>query len=288
MAVPRSTPTTRQRELAERLRELRTAVGLTVDAVAEALLVSASKISRIETASRRASPRDVRDLCLLYRVPTDERDRLMALAAQALETTWYQDADIDAVYGTFIGLEEAASAIDTFQNLIAPGLLQTPEYARALLNGLRPRGRLSADRIEEYLAVRVRRQGILTRSDPPSLHAVLDEGALTRPIGDATVMTGQIDRLIESTDLPHVTVQVVPVGAGSHPGLDGRFSVLHFADQVVRDTVYIEGLLGELFLDKESDVDRYQEIFRFLADDVALDPTRSRALLVDIRNSWRR
>ena len=108
-APPRSTPTTRMRELADRLRELRLARDYTVEAVAANLLVSPSKISRLETAARRASPRDVRDLCLLYGVSLEERDRLMALAAQALETSWYQDAEIDAEYETFVGLEQAAS-----------------------------------------------------------------------------------------------------------------------------------------------------------------------------------
>ena len=117
--------------------------------------------SRLETAVRWASPRDVRDLCLLYRVPTDERDRLMALAAQALETTWYQDAAIRSVYETFIGLEEAASDIAIFHSLVLPGLVQTEAYARALVAGIRPPGVLPVAETEEIIRVRMRRRRLL-------------------------------------------------------------------------------------------------------------------------------
>jgi transcriptional regulator with XRE-family HTH domain len=286
LAAPRSTPTTRQRELADRLRELRVDKDLTVESVAASLLVSASKISRLETAVRRASPRDVRDLCLLYGVSNDERDRLMALAAQALETSWYQDAAIDAVYGTYIGLELAASDISNFQGFMVPGLLQTPEYARALLDGLRPPGQLTAENIDEMISVRVRRQEVLAGNTPPRIHAVLDAAAVHKPIGGAAVMAAQIGRLLDLGSMPTITIQIVPREAGSYPGLDGRFCVLRFADQAVRDTVYIEGLLGELFLDKDSDVARYLEIFQYLAESVALDEPESRRLLDDLRKEW--
>jgi transcriptional regulator with XRE-family HTH domain len=277
------------RELAERLRELRTARDLTVESVAQSLLVSPSKISRLETAQRRASPRDVRDLCLLYGVSNEERDRLMALASQALETSWYQDADIDAVYGTFIGLEEAASDIDTVQSHDVPGLLQTPHYCRALLSGVRPPGQLSPERVEELIKVRIRRQEKLRRDSPPRLHAVLDEGALQRPVGGGPVMAEQVDHLLALTALDHVTLQVVPIEVGTHPGLEGRFTVLRFADrELLRDTVYIEGLLGELFLDKDSDVDRYMEIFRYLSDSVALGERETRRKLEHYRSHWQK
>jgi transcriptional regulator with XRE-family HTH domain len=288
LVVPdaRSTPTTRQRELADRLRELRVERDLTVESVAASLLVSPSKISRVETAARRASPRDVRDLCLLYRVSNDERDRLMALAAQALETSWYQDADIDAVFRTFIGLEQAATHIDTLQTNMLPGLLQNADYARALLSGLRAPGEVNPSQIEEWVAIRGRRQEILSGASPPRLHAVVDEIALRRPLAPAHVMRGQIEFLLEIAQAPHVTIQIVPLEAGSHPGLDGRFSVLRFADQAVRDTVYIEGLIGELFLDKDSDVTRYLDTFRYVAEVAAGDAAESRRLMEKIRTGW--
>jgi transcriptional regulator with XRE-family HTH domain len=286
LPVERSTPTTRQRELAERLRELRALRELTVESVAASLLVSASKVSRLETAARRASPRDVRDLCLLYAVSNDERDRLMSLAAQALETTWYQDADVRAEYRTFIGLEEAATDIATYQALVVPGLLQTPDYARALLDGLRPPGTLTAERIDDVVAARLRRQKLLRGPNPPRVHAIFDEAVLQRPIGSPEVMAPQVARLIECADLPNITVQVIPITAGSHPGLDGRFTVLRFGNQAVSDTVYIEGLLGELFLDKDIDVARYMEIFQYLGATVALTEKESLSLLDQMHTHW--
>lgn len=287
MAAPRSTPTTRMRELAERLRKLRVAKDFTVEAVAQRLLVSPSKISRLETAQRRASQRDVRDLCFLYEVSAEERDQLMSLSARALETTWYQGADIGALLETFIGLEEAATHVDTVQNTVLPGLLQTPDYASALIRGLRPPGHLAPDRISEILRVRLRRQDVLARANPPMFHAVIDEGALRRPIGDSVVMAGQIDRLLQASEMDHVTVQLVPVSVGSHPGLDGRFMVLRFTDQVISDTVYIEGLLGELFLERETDVARYREIFDHLTSSVALSDSESRTMLRELYTYWK-
>ncbi|WP_088317301.1 helix-turn-helix transcriptional regulator [Kineosporia sp. R_H_3] len=286
MPDPRSTPTTRQRELAERLRELRMEKNLTVESVSTSLLVSASKISRLETAARRASPRDVRDLCLLYGVSNEERDRLMALAAQAMETSWYQDADIDAEFRTFVGLEQAATNIDTMQTNVVPGLLQTTAYARCLVSGLRAPNQMPATRVEEVLSVRERRQEILHGANPPALHAIVDEMAVRRPLGPPDVMHAQVAALRAACELPHVAVQLIPLEAGSHPGLDGRFTVLRFTDRAVRDTVYVEGLLGELFLDKDTDVARYLQTFDFLAKHVALDGDDSLALLEKIGADW--
>lgn len=285
-AEPRNTPTTRGRELAERLRELRLAADMTVESVAESLLVSPSKISRLETATRRASQRDVRDLCLLYRVPTVERDRLMQLSAQALETTWYQDAAIRTVYGTFIGLEEAASQIDIFHSFVVGGLLQTEEYARNLIAGIRPPGFLSVEETDEILRVRMRRREVLESPNPPRYHVVMDEMTFRRPVGGPPVMARQVRRVLELGSLPHVVVQIVPLSVGSYPGLDGRFCVLRFANQPISDTVYVEGLLGELFLDKDTDVARYSEIFDYLASTVALDEGDSRRLLMEIEKDW--
>jgi len=282
----RSTPTTRMRQLADRLRDLRVASQLTVEAVAEHLLVSPSKISRLETAGRRASARDVRDLCSLYGVSAEECERLMDLAAKSKETTWYQSADVEAEYRTFIGLEEAASEISTYQTWVMPGLLQTQDYARALLSGLRPPGYMSRERIDDLIDSRMRRQALLRAESPPVLHAVFDEGACGRPIGGPSVMRAQVEHLIDAASLSNVTVQVIPREVGAHPGLDGRFTVLHFADKGLRDTVYIEGLIGELFLDKESDVGRYLEIFGYLTESVALDVVASLARLEAIRKDW--
>lgn len=284
-----STPTIRARELAERLKELRLARGLTVEAVAKDLLVSASKISRLENAQRRASSRDVRDLCLLYGVPHAERDRLMELATLAQEKDWYQAADIAPEYQTYVGLELAATEILNCQSNLVNGLLQTADYARALLATNRPwREDLDAF-VEAAVAVRLRRQEeVLHRAEnPATLRAVIDESALRRPIADAPTMAAQIERLIECQDLPNVTVQVIPLSRrGGHPGLDGRFSVLRFADPAIPDTVYVEGLLGELFLNGDNDLAKYLEFFEYLSQSVAQPPAASLATLHELHEFW--
>lgn len=275
------------RELADRLRELRLERDLTIESVAQSLLVSPSKISRLETAQRSASQRDVRDLCLLYRVPNEERDHLMAIAAQALETSWYQDLDLHAPYMTYVGLEEAAAEIHASHALFLHGLLQTPAYATELVSKVLPPGRFTPARVKAIVDSRMKRQGLLNRPQPLRLHLVLDEQALLRPIGGAAVMAEQVAYLLERSLLPHVVLQLIRVSRGAHPGLDGKFAVLRFsADQQLRDTVYIEGLLGELFLDKEHDVTRYSDIFDYLATHVALDEASSRGLLEEIHTHW--
>ena len=261
-------------------------MGLSVESVAESLLVSPSKISRLETATRPASLRDVRDLCNLYGVSDEDRARLLDLASAAREHIWYQSADVQAVYMTYIGLEAAASQILTVQSTMLPGLLQTPEYARALIRGLRPPTQVSSEQIEAWIEVRARRQQILDSSAAPHFHALLDESVLRRPVAPASVMAAQLGHVLDLMGSGAVTVQVVAASIGSHPGLDGRFALLRFDDNVVRDTVYIEGLVGELFLDRESDVARYQEIFDHLAREVALDEGESRTLIEQVRTSW--
>lgn len=284
-----STPTIRARELAERLKELRLARGLTVESVAKDLLVSASKISRLENAQRRASSRDVRDLCLLYGIPHDERDRLMELATLAQEKDWYQAADIAPEYQTYVGLELAASEILNCQSNLVNGLLQTADYARALLETNRPRRDDLDSFVEAAVAVRLRRQQeVLHRPEQPArLRAVIDESALRRPIADPATMAAQIERLVDCQHLPNVTVQVIPLSRrGGHPGLDGRFSVLRFADPAIPDTVYVEGLLGELFLNGENDLVRYVEIFEYLSEHVAQSPSASLDTLHEIHQFW--
>ena len=279
MAATRSTPTTRMRELGERLRALRLAAGLTVEGAAEQLLVSASKISRLETASRRPSSRDVRDLCQVYGVDAQERDRLMSLAAQAQETSWYQETDYVPGFRTFIGLEQAASDIFEWQPLIVPGLLQTTAYAQHLVAGLRPPGEWTPDRMADIVAARMRRQEILHGPNPPRLHVVLEERVLHRPVGDDVVLRGQVDHLMRAAAEPHIRIQVIPSSIGAHPCLDGPFIILGFADHSQRDVVYTENPAGALFVDKESVVRQHRDLFDYLATRVALDEAASLDLL---------
>jgi transcriptional regulator with XRE-family HTH domain len=268
---------------------MRMRAGLSIDAVATELLCSASKVSRLETGNRPANPRDVRDLCRLYAVPDDEAHQLMELARQARETAWWQqETSITKESSTYIGLERDARAILSSHNLAVTGLLQTPDYARALLSGVRVQGSFSPDEIERRVRVRQLRQDLLDLPDAPRLHVVLDESVLVRPVGSPSIMAHQLEFLASAAKKPNVRIQVIPFSAGAHPGLDGRFVVLELASAAVADVVYIEGLLGELFLDRPADVARYKDIFEYLCTHVALDEDRSQAFLLESRASWAR
>ena len=275
----RSTPTTRMRELGERLRTLRLEAGFTVERAAEALLVSASKISRLETAARKPSARDVRDLCRLYGVSDAERDVLMSLAAQALETSWYQETAHLQGLPTYIGLEQAATDVLEWQPLIVPGLLQTESYARHLVENLRLPGEWSAEQIDVIVSARVRRQDALFGPSPLRLHVVLEELVLHRQVGDEAVMAEQIERLRQAAAQPNVRIQVIPRNIGAHPCLDGPFILLEFADHSQRDVVYSENPAGALFIDKDTLVKQHRDLFEYLATSVALDEAASLDLL---------
>jgi len=282
-----ASPTVRMLELATRLRALRMRAGLGIDAVAGELMCSASKVSRLETGNRPASPRDVRDLCRLYDVPDTEFHELMELARQAKETAWWQqESGLTKESSTYIGLERNARAILSSHNLAVTGLLQTPDYARALLSKVRVDGTFGSDEIERRVRVRQLRQDLLDGSEAPHIHVVLDESVLVRPVGSASVMARQVEFLALAAKKPNVRIQVIPFSAGAHPGLDGRFVVLELASTAVPDVVYIEGLLGELFLDRPADVARYKDIFDYLSTRVALDDDASQAFLLESQTFW--
>jgi transcriptional regulator with XRE-family HTH domain len=267
MAGVATSPTVRRWELAARLRQLRVDAGLTVDQAAAHLMCSTAKISRLETAVRGASTRDVRDLCVLYQVTDDEREHLMSLAREAKERAWWQEArHLDAHYSTYIGLEAAATGIRDFEALFVPGLLQTPRYSRALIEGLRPAGTFEPAVVDEMVAVRAKRQDQIWAADPPSLHFVIDEAALRRAVGSNAIMREQFSHLIEVSESQTAVVQVVPFAAGPHPGVDGSFIILEMATDGAPDVVYVESLLGEHYLDRPSDVERYSGYFDVIAD----------------------
>ncbi len=260
-------PTLRRRELGALLRGLRTEKGLTVEQVAEHLLCSSSKVSRMETGHGIATPRDIRDLCDLYGI-TDkaERDRLMTLARESRQQAWWQSYELG--YATYVGLEAAAVAMSAFQSSAVLGLLQTEDYARAIDEGTMPRG--SPDRIELQIEAKLTRQRILTRDNPPSLSVVLDEAALHRMAGGRRVMADQLDAILNKSALPNVTVQVVPFEFGVHPALESNFTILQLPNPA-SDVVFVEGLIGSTYLERPDDVERYHDIFTKLQS-IALNP----------------
>jgi len=276
-------PTVRRRELGALLRALRVQKGLTVEQAAERLLFSMSKLSRIETGHGAATSRDIRDLCDLYDVTDEgERDQLMALAREGKQAGWWQSYDLD-YFATYVGLEAEAVSIDYYQTAIVPGLLQTPGYARAMHEAGVPA--FTPERIDELIEVRLMRQRRLVQDPPVRLDVVLDEAVLHRVVGGSAVMSAQLDRLIVSSHQPNVTVQVIPYSAGAHPAMDSTFNILEFASPVT-SVVYVEGLVGWVYVERQPDIQRYQQVFEHLRK-VALSPKETTELMMGVARDMR-
>jgi transcriptional regulator with XRE-family HTH domain len=271
-------PTVRRRELGALLRKLRTKKGLTVEQAADRLLFSMSKLSRMETGHGVATPRDIRDLCDLYGVTGEaERDHLMQLAAESKQQAWWQSYDLP--YSTYVGLEAEATVISDFQSSVVPGLLQTADYARAGHEGAMPR--LSSAAIERRIEAKLTRQAILTQDNPPSFRAVLDEAVLHRMVGGSLVMSLQLERLIEVARLPNVTVQVIPFTLGAHPAVESNFNILEMPAPTP-GVVFVEGLVGSIYLERPEDLERYHQIFERLQS-IALSPKDTITLIAKVR-----
>ena len=261
-------PTLRRRELASKLRQLRQDADMSIEEVARQLLVSPTKVSRIETGARGARLRDVRDLCDVYGLPAGERDHLMSLAKQSEESSWWQQPDMP--YSTFLGLEAAAASISDYKSDIVPGLLQTEDYARAFLEAIHPD---SSTEVEQLLESRLRRQRRLGGDDPVRFQAVIDESALRRVVGGRSVMSEQLESLVDSAKQANIDIRVLGFEAGAHPALNSTFTIMQF-DEAVSDMVYVEGLSGERYLQRASDLARYHRVFDELRG-IALSPTNS-------------
>lgn len=273
-------PTLRRRELGARLRALRLARGLTVEQVSEQLLCSPSKVSRMETGHRGATLRDVRDLCQIYGLTdTAQVEYLMGLVREAKQQAWWQSYDLD-IYATYVGLEQAATTLCYYQSTIVPGLLQTVGYARAMHEGSMP-AEFTPERTDELIEVRMRRQQVLTREPPLQLRVVLDEAVLHRVVGGPEVMAGQLRHFNTIAKRPNVTLQVIPFSVGAHPAMENMFNIIEFGD-VAPSVVYVEGLMGWLFLERENDVRRYAQVFKYLCE-LALNPKDTIELISEAR-----
>lgn len=270
-------PTVRRRELGALLRALRNERGFTVEQVAERLLCSPSKVSRMETGQRGATARDVRDLCDLYEVgDSDERARMARLAAEGKQQGWWQSYELD-YFATYVGLEEDAIAAKNFQSTTVPGILQTAEYARAMYESNVPE--LAPERIDQLIQVRLTRQRSLTRDPPLQLWAVLDEPVLHRLVGGYQAMRDQLQGMVESAQLPNVTIQIIPFSAGAHPAMESSFDILEFG-AVAPGLVYVEGLAGNMYLERAQDLQRYELVFEHLCN-IALSPQESIELMAE-------
>ncbi|MEU8471339.1 helix-turn-helix transcriptional regulator [Streptomyces sp. NPDC029006] len=256
-------PTVRRRRLGQELRRLRELKGMTAEEVAERLLVSQSKISRLENGRRSISQRDVRDLCGVYEVE-DQRivDSLMEMARDSRQQGWWHTFG-DIPYSVYIGLETDAESLRVYEPQLVTGLLQTRAYAEALVQGALPE--TSTAEIDKRVEVRMRRQERITaENNPLRLWVVLDEAALRRVVGSRLVMREQLEHLMEMSQLPHVTVQVLPFEVGAHPGLNGQYAILEFADAADSSVVYLEGVTSDLYLEKAQDVQKYAVMYEHL------------------------
>jgi transcriptional regulator with XRE-family HTH domain len=274
-------PTLRRRELGVWLRSMRLDHGFTVEQVAERLLCSPSKVSRMETGQRAATQRDVRDLCELYGI-TDpaERGRLMELAREAKQVGWWQAYALP--YTTYVGLEQEASSLRIFHSAVFPGLLQVADYTRAIHQVGIPR--FTDAQIEERVKERGTRQEIFDRPDPPRVDVILDEAALHRPIGGPQVMSAQLAHVVEISEHPHVTIQVLPYAAGAHPALESDFVMLDFGKRAPK-VVYVEGLVGQIYVERDQDVERYEQAFDCLRA-MASSPRDSVKLIREVRETY--
>jgi hypothetical protein len=277
-------PTVLRMLLGAHLRRLREAQGVTREDAGWEIRSSESKISRMELGRVGFKERDVADLLSLYGVDDpEERSRLLALARDANNPGWWHRFGdvLPSWFHSYLGLEAAAALIRTYEVQFVPGLLQTQEYARAVV--LLGHGRAKEDEIERRVELRLQRQQILTRPDAPKLWMVVDEAALRRPIGGHDIMHAQIEALLEiNSTLPNVRLQVIPFNAGGHAAAGGAFTILRFPDDDLPDVVYIEQLTSALYLDKRDDVDLYAEAMERLCVE-ARPPTETAKILEDIR-----
>jgi transcriptional regulator with XRE-family HTH domain len=282
-----ASPTVRRWELAARLRKLREQHDLSVQQLAAELLCSSAKVSRMETAGRGVSARDIRDLARLYQLPNQVRDELTQLAAEASKRGWWQDIrTIDEEVKTYLGLEAAAREIRVVEAQRLPGLLQTENIVRALVPALRPAGEIDARLVEETVLSRRRRQERLA-SGEIQLHVVVDETAFRRPVGGPYIMVEQIERMLADASRDNVVLQVIPFARGPHPAMDGSFNHLTFPQEILSDVVYVEGLLGSFVLDAHAVVDHYRQVFDELAGSIALSPSDSASWLENVADDWR-
>ncbi|MEV8569111.1 helix-turn-helix transcriptional regulator [Streptomyces sp. NPDC051322] len=247
--------------LGSQLRRLRESRGITREAAGYSIRASESKISRMELGRVSFKARDVEDLLTLYGVADDaERGSLLGLAKEAnLAGWWHSYGDVlPGWFQTYVGLEGAASLIRVYEVQFVHGLLQTEAYAHAVVTRGNPRA--SAADIDRRVALRLERQKVLVSENAPQLHAVLDEAALRRPYGDRSVMRGQLQHLIEISEQPNVTLQVMPFDFGGHAGESGAFTLLRFPESDLSDLVYLEQLTSALYLDKPEEVAQYEQV----------------------------
>jgi transcriptional regulator with XRE-family HTH domain len=274
-------PTVRRKRLGIELRRLREQADLTCEEVGHRLDCSGTRISRIETGRISIRPGDVRELLEIYGVTGTEADLLVQLAREARQKGWWHTYGpaLPPWFGAYVGLEAAAARFRDFQSMVMPGLLQTEDYARAVLRAAPYPG--SPDAIDRQVALRMERQRILAQPSPPDVWLVLTESVIRIRVGGPAVMQAQLRHLIEVAERPNVTLQVLPFTTAAHVHPISPFTILEFPDTADPTVVYLEHLTGSLFLEAEDEVSRYTVVFDHLRAE-ALGTTASLDLIAGV------
>jgi transcriptional regulator with XRE-family HTH domain len=255
----------------EELRRARASAGLTQDQLAEKIAYSPSLVAHVETGSRAPSVDFARRADDALRTG-GLLSRLQPLVRSEAYPAWFRD---------WVEIEREATSLRWFEPLLIPGLLQTEEYARAVLQAANPAS--SDDEISRLVSARMDRQAILTQDEPPLLWVIIDEVVLTRPVGGGRVMREQVDHLIEASRLPRMVMQVVPVGSGAHPGLAGQFAIASFDGSP--DVAYLDNALAGQIVERPADVSRVALLYDILKAE-ALAPRSSIDLVRKAIETW--
>ncbi|GAA1365135.1 helix-turn-helix domain-containing protein [Catellatospora chokoriensis] len=272
----------RRRRLGVALRELRERAGMTHQQVGPTLDCSPSKLSRIENGEVGVRRSDLLVLLDLYGLDdTAQRDELIELARESKRRGgwWLKYGEVSSPYLKLIQLESEADSIRGAELSFVPGLLQTEDYARAVIRATRPHD--GAEEVERRVQIRLTRQELLKQEKPPEFWTVLDEAVLHRTVGSPQVMAEQLRALAAANELPHITVQIIPFAHGGHEAMAGAFRILRFPDRRDPDTVYLEGFAGDIYLDDASEVTRCSLVFDHLSA-AALSPRLSSLRMLEI------
>lgn len=274
-------PTVRRKRLGIELRRLREQAGLTCEDVGQRLECSGTRISRIETGRISIRPGDARELLEIYGVTGADADSLVQFAREARRKGWWHTYGrvLPGWFEAYVGLETAAVRFRDFQPMVMPGLLQTEDYARAVLRAEPSSG--SPEDIDRQVALRMERQALLSRASPPDLWIVLSESILRTQVGGSALMRAQLRHLIEVAERSSVTLQVLPLSAMAQCQPVSPFTILEFAEAADPAVVYLEHLTGSLFLDSEEEVGRYTVVFDHLRAE-ALGTGQSKDLIAQL------
>ncbi len=269
-----SSATARRMMLGARLRTLREQQGISRAQAGYTIRASESKMSRLELGKVSFKERDIADLLMLYGI-TDpaEREAVLAMVREANRPGWWRSYEdvLPDWFQDYVGLEQAARRIRTYETHFVPGLLQTDDYSRAVISSTRPRP--SGPEIDRAVDLRATRKQLINRDDPPRIWAVVEEAALRRPVGSDQLRRDQLEHLLKLGDKPHITIQILPVTKHAHAAAGGAFTILRFGETELPDIVYVENLLSALYLDRRDHVSKYSEVM----DQLSVESLRPKA-----------